>query len=228
LCSIKTVILWKVAVVYLCCVIGGQLRPEELSVYLKTIITALAFGLFPSLLMSQAMPTAARRLNLEAGGLFSLANPGIASDATIVYGQMNFKGGGLYATIDPTNHLGVEMSVRQVFGTEGVYERTYNVGPRFYLTHGRFMPYGKVLFGRGVFNFPNNFANEAFTEATFGGGLDYRLSSTFYIRADYEYQRWFSFGTQVSAFPGNLSPSVASFGFAYHFGGNADCECGRY
>ena len=89
--------------------------------YLKKLITALALGVFPSLLMSQAMPTAARRLNVQVGGLFSAANPGIASDATIVYGQMNFKGGGLYATIDPANHLGLEMSVRQVFGTEGVH-----------------------------------------------------------------------------------------------------------
>jgi len=208
--------------------IDGQSRPEESSVYLKTIIAALAVGLFPSLLMSQSMPTAVRRLNVQVGGLFSVANPGVASDATIVYGQMNFKGGGMYATIDPANHLGLEMSVRQVFGTEGVHERTYSAGPRFYLTRGRFMPYGKVLFGRAVFNFPNNFANQAFTEGSLGGGVDYRLTSLLNVRADYEYQRWFSFGTQVSAFPGSLSPSVASFGVSYHFGGNADCECGRY
>ena len=196
--------------------------------YLKTIIAALAVGLFPSLLMSQSMPTAVRRLNVQVGGLFSVANPGVASDATIVYGQMNFKGVGMYATIDPANHLGLEMSSRQVFGTEGVHERTYSAGPRFYLTRGRFMPYGKVLFGRAVFNFPNNFANQAFTEGSLGGGVDYRLTSLLNVRADYEYQRWFSFGTQVSAFPGSLSPSVASFGVSYHFGGNADCECGRY
>jgi len=208
--------------------IDGQSRPEESSVYLKTIVAALALGLFPSLLMSQSMPTAVRRLNVQVGGLFSVANPGVASDATIVYGQMNFKGGGMYATIDPANHLGLEMSVRQVFGTEGVHERTYSAGPRFYLTRGRFMPYGKVLFGRAVFNFPNNFANQAFTEGSLGGGVDYRLTSLLNVRADYEYQRWFSFGTQVSAFPGSLSPSVASFGVSYHFGGNADCECGRY
>jgi opacity protein-like surface antigen len=90
------------------------------------------------------------------------------------------------------------------------------------------MPYGKVLFGRAVFNFPNNFANQAFTEGTLGGGLDYRLNSVLYLRGEYEYQRWFSFGMQVTAFPGSLSPSVASFGVSYHFGGNADCECGRY
>ena len=196
--------------------------------YLKTIIAALALGLFPSLLMSQAMPTATRRLDMQVGGLFSIANPGIASDATIRYGQMNFKGGGLYTTIDPANHLGVELSVRQVFGIEGVHERTYELGPRLYLTHGRFMPYGKILFGRAVFNFPNDMANQAFTEGALGGGLDYRVSSVFYLRADYEYQRWLGFGTQVSAFPGSLSPSVASFGVAYHFGGDANCACGRY
>ena len=196
--------------------------------YLKTIVAALAFGLFPSLLMSQAMPTAARRLDVQVGGLFSVANPGIASDATIVYGQMNFKGGGMYATIDPANHLGLEMSVRQVFGTEGVHERTYSVGPRFYLTRGRFMPYGKVLFGRAVFNFPNNMANQAFTEGALGGGVDYRLTSLIYFAPITSTRGGLSFGTQVSAFPGSLSPSVASFGVSYHFGGNADCECGRY
>ena len=43
--------------------------------YLKTIIAALALGLFPSLLMSQAMPTATRRLDMQVGGLFSIQIP---------------------------------------------------------------------------------------------------------------------------------------------------------
>jgi len=215
-------------VVYLSSAVIGELRLEEPSVYLKTIITAVALGLFPSLLMAQAMPTAARRLDMQVGGLFSIANPGIASDATIRYGHMNFKGGALYATLDPTNHLGLEMSARQVFGIEGVHERTYQVGPRFYATYGRFQPFAKLLFGRGVFNFPNDMANQGFTVGVLGGGLDYRLGPRLYLRADYEYQRWFGFGTQVNAFPGSLSPTVLSFGAAYHFGGgDAACTCER-
>ena len=196
--------------------------------YFKTIITALALGVFPSLLMSQATPTASRRLDMQVGGIFSLANPGIASNATIVYGQMNFKGGGVYATFDPTNHFGLEISAREVFGVESVHEATYEIGPRVYGIYRRFMPYGKVLVGRGVFTYPNSIGSQAFTVGALGGGIDYRLSSKLYVRADYEYQSWFGFAAQVSAFPGSLSPTAASLGVAYHFGGNSDCECGRY
>jgi hypothetical protein len=202
-------------------------RGGTIPVHLKVIVAALTLGFFPSLLMSQAAPTATRVVDLQVGGVFSLANPGIASDATVRYGQMNFKGGGLYSTFDPTNHVGMEVSVGQVFGIEGVHERTYQIGPRFYMTHDRFQPYAKVLFGRGVFNFPNNMANEGFTIGALGGGLDYRFGYSVHFRADYEYQRWFGFGGKVDYFPGQLSPGVLSFGAAYHFGGGDGCTCER-
>ena len=33
---------------------------------------------------------------------------------------------------------------------EGIYERTYEIGPRYVLHYGRFAPYGKVMYGRRV------------------------------------------------------------------------------
>jgi hypothetical protein len=147
----------------------GELE-GDLPLSWKSICTALVFGLVPSVLMSQAMPTASRNLNIQVGGTFALANPGIASNATIVYGKWDFKGGGVYALLDPYSHFGLEVGARQVFGTEGVHERTYEVGPRFFTSFGHASPYAKVLFGRGVFNFPNSMANEAFNAGAFGGG----------------------------------------------------------
>jgi opacity protein-like surface antigen len=192
------------------------------------IIAALALCAVPTVVVSQAIPTATRRLDMQVGGYFSLANPGIASDQTIRYGHWSFKGGGGYATFDPSSHLGLELSASQIFGTEGVHERTYLIGPRIYTTMGRFTPYAKFLIGRGVFNFPNNMANKAFTVGSFGGGLDYRFSTSVYLRADYEFATWYGFGSKVTAFPGSLDPNTISIGAAYHFGGaDPDCGCGR-
>jgi len=81
--------------------------------------------------------------------------------------------------------------VRQVFGTEGVHERTYDVGPRFYLTHGRFVPYGKVLFGRAVFNFPNNLRTRHSRKEPLVEALTIASIRFSTCAAKYEYQRWF-------------------------------------
>ena len=37
---------------------------------------------------------------------------------------------------------------------EYLYEKTYEVGGRYYRIYRKFVPYAKVMYGRGVFNFP--------------------------------------------------------------------------
>jgi hypothetical protein len=83
------------------------------------------------------------------------------------------------------------------------------------------VPYAKVLFGRGVFNFAGpdpatgktvQVANLAFNTQSIGGGVDFKLSRSINLRlVDYEYQRWDGFP------PNGLNPNVLSFGVAYHF-----------
>jgi opacity protein-like surface antigen len=181
----------------------------------RSFAAVTLLGLLTTLAVAQAVPTAERRLNVQVGGMFSLANPGIPKDDSIYYGKWNYNGGGVYATFDPPTHYGVELGVRQIFG-DFVHERTLQVGPRYYKTFGRYVPYGKVMIGRGFFTFPNNIGSSSFNEIAFGGGVDYRLSPAIHVRADYEYQRWLGFANKVQGFPGALSPQVFSVGFAYH------------
>ena len=69
------------------------------------------------------------------------------------------------------------------------------------------------MYGRGVFNFPNNVANLAYNMFSFGGGTDVRVLRFLNVRADYEYQDWLGFP------PSGLKPQLVTFGVAYHFPG---------
>ena len=106
-------------------------------------------------------------------------------------------------------------------------ETTYEIGGR-YLRHyfrGRLAPYGKVLYGRGVVNFPAHqrvtpggletyIDNIGYNLVSFGGGLDYRFNNRINLRADFEYQHWFASDQEL---PNGLEPYLFTFGGAYHF-----------
>jgi opacity protein-like surface antigen len=159
-----------------------------------------------SLLAAQAIPAASRVGDLKIGGGFSSA----ASD----YGQ-RFNGGAAYFDFDFLPAVGLTGEFHFVDGTGGLYEKTYEVGGRYFQTYGPFVPYAKILYGRGVFNFPpfpDGFqANYAYNLAAIGGGADYKVTPYLYVRADWEYQKWFSF--QGSS----LTPNMVTLGAAYHF-----------
>lgn len=166
---------------------------------------------------AQASATAERRLDVQIGGMFSIANPGVASGESVRYGRWDCKGAAIYLTIDPMRHYGFETSVREVYdGTSGLHERTYQAGPRIFRRFGSVVPYGKLMYGRGVLNYPRRLGNLAFNEGVVGGGVDWALSSALHVRGDYEYQRWFGFSNIVKGFPGQLDPQVVSIGIAYH------------
>jgi hypothetical protein len=97
----------------------------------------------------------------------------------------------------------------------GTYERTYEIGPRYVLHLGRFRPYAKGLFGRGVFNYPKVGpglgGNVAYNVAAGGGGVDYLLTRSINLRVDYEYQHWLGFP------PHGLTPAILEIGAAYRF-----------
>lgn len=165
-------------------------------------------------LHAQALPTASAGGDLQIGALFVYGN----SD----YRPQNFKGYGFYTTFDFRYHVGIEGEFHQLNDpntTENIYERTYEIGPRYVLRHGRYNPYAKLMYGRGVFNYPPVFgdpktgpaANLAYNLGAIGAGLDYRVVPGMNVRADYEYQRWLSFP------PNGLSPWIFSIGAAYRF-----------
>ena len=131
------------------------------------------------------------------------------------YNPTALKGGMFYATLDLTNHLGGEITFHQASSSGGdhVYERTYEIGPRYHRTYGIFSPYAKAMYGRGVFNFPLDTANLAYNLFAFGAGVDVRVRPYLNVRADYEYQSWRGFPPQ------GLTPQLLSIGVAYHFPG---------
>jgi opacity protein-like surface antigen len=165
-------------------------------------------------LHGQATPTASAGGDLQIGAMFIYGNSDYRPD--------NFKGYGFYTTFDFKYHIGIEGEFHQLNdpdATDGVYERTYEIGPRYVLHYGRYHPYAKLMYGRGVFNYPPVFgdpktgpaANLAYNLGAIGAGVDYRVLPGMNVRADFEYQKWPSFPLN------GLSPWIVSIGAAYRF-----------
>jgi hypothetical protein len=182
---------------------GKLLRAGLLSLFCFTSLTGTLRG--------QAEPTATRSGDLQVGATFSMAQ----SDYTANY----FRGYGAFTSFDFRYHLGLTGEFHQLNDTRSsqvTYERTYEIGPRYVLHYGRFRPYAKGLFGRGVFNYskvgPARLgANIAYNVAAGGAGVDYLLTRSINLRVDYEYQYWLSFP------PNGLTPQVLQIGAAYRF-----------
>ncbi len=179
---------------------------------MKTSVLGLFFLCCLGSLLGQATPTASKTFDLQVGGGFVLDHGD--------YGATWYRGGAIYSTLDVTPHFGAEINFHQAdYPTSAQYERTYEIGGRYHRTYGRFSPYAKVLYGRGVFNFVYNgavVANLAYNEFAFGGGTDYAVLPWLNVRADYEYQMWHSFP------PNGLSPQLLTIGVAYHFPGGLE------
>jgi hypothetical protein len=166
------------------------------------------------LLFAQVQPAAKKLADVQVGASFDIGSPD--------YGPSNLYGIGVYTTFDFRAHLGVEGEFHQLDDPNsgvGIYERTYEVGPRYFWRFGRFEPYVKALAGRGVFNFPPDpvhphagaAANLGYTIWAEGFGTDYHLRPSVNLRVDYEFQQWPGFP------PHGLTPRVFSIGVAYHF-----------
>ncbi|WP_035351633.1 outer membrane beta-barrel protein [Edaphobacter aggregans] len=173
---------------------------------MSVVVATLSFG---TLLFAQAKTHRVEGRRFASWGLINLAGPD--------YGHNTLRGFGAYATFDLRYHWGVEASFHQLNdpdGKENIYERTYEIGPRYVLHFGPLAPYAKLMVGRGVIQFPPDprhsgdgpVANLAYTIWGGGFGADYHLTSSVNLRADYELQQWHSFP------PNGLTPRVLSFG----------------
>jgi hypothetical protein len=199
------------------------------------ILGALTF--FPSLAHGQASPTASRSADLQIGAGYTYAH----SD----YVPNNIGGFAFYADYDLVGLFGVEANFHRIrdpnpdplVPSNHFSETTYEIGGR-YVQHyykGRLAPYGKVLYGRGVANFPahqrlvngtfQTYINDiGYNLISFGGGLDYRLTKCINIRADFEYQHWFASDQEL---PNGLAPKLFTFGAAYHFPASSPYKMSR-
>lgn len=160
-------------------------------------------------LCAQAHSTALRTADFQIGGGLTNAR----SD----YLPNRLNGGMAYFDFDFTHHLGLEGAFHFIKDHEGsdIYEKTYEIGGRYHFTDGRFLPYAKLMYGRGVFNFAAypgySHPNLAYNLIAIGGGLDYRVKAHLNARVDFEYQRWLGFPTN------SLTPALLSIGASYHF-----------
>jgi opacity protein-like surface antigen len=159
-----------------------------------------------SIAHSQALPAGERLGDLKIGGGFSSAHSDYAD---------RYTGGAAYVDFDFLPHIGVEGEFHFVKDSSDLYEKTYEVGGRYFRTYKKFVPYAKVMYGRGVFNFPplgDGFRpNLAYNLLAGGIGVDYKVTSHIYARADWEYQDWFGFQNS------SLSPNILTVGGAYRF-----------
>ena len=169
-------------------------------------------------MFGQATYTASRAGDLQVGAGLALGSSDYRSPALGGTGEQ-LRGFDLYSTFDFKPRFGAEVGFRQTTPSygEAVYERTYEIGGRYVYPVGRLMPYAKVMYGRGVFNYPRNIANIAYNLCGLGGGIDLRLTDRVNVRADYERQHWFGFPLQA------LAPNVLTIGMAYHFSGAGHC-----
>ena len=79
-------------------------------------------------------------------------------------------------------------------------------------------PYVKALYGLGSIDFPSR--NPLYTHDTYnmwalGGGAEYRIWSSLYVRGDYEYQTWPHFQSRTKS----LDPNGFTVGADYYLRG---------
>lgn len=181
--------------------------------------------------LAQAGPTASRVADIQVGAGFTYAN----SD----YAINKIRGYNIYGDIDLTEHWGAAFDFHQLNDPQPtkLYERSYEAGARYIRHYGRINPYAKLMYGRGVFNFPAvcrqkvtnartrcddpnvipstyvSAGNIAYNMFVGGGGVDVHITRRINARVDVEYQDWLS-GPGLS---GGLTPLLFTVGAAYHF-----------
>jgi hypothetical protein len=152
---------------------------------------------FPAILLAVCFGSACTASGQAAPsvntGHLTISAGATASGYYLQYGERKMLGISGFIDADKRRHLGFEGEARWLVfrQTDNVHATTYSIGPRYYMTIGRFQPYAKGLVGLGEFNFPYNDAHGSYLVLAPGGGIDYRLNRRIRLRfADFEYQYW--------------------------------------
>ena len=152
-------------------------------------------------LLGAGRAPAQSRESATAGRTFLWVGGG-ASAYYLQYGAVKNYGITAYVDGDSVRRFGFEAEGRWLdyHQTNSIHAETYLAGPRYHFNTRRLQPYVKGLAGLGKFNFTNDYAKGSYFVAAAGGGADYRLSSRWGARADFEYQYWpqFTFGSMSS------------------------------
>jgi hypothetical protein len=158
----------------------------------------------------QVVPSAsAHEPTITAGGFGSIFQPDYAGNGIAQASPQRLYGIGAYVDVKLNRWIGVEGEGRWMRFNEyiGIGEDNYLIGPKVPITtYKGLTPYGKFLVGFGSGSFLNGHS----TVLTYGGGVDYKLSKHFTLRAfDFEYQQWLLTPT--------LYPYGGSVGLGYKF-----------
>jgi hypothetical protein len=162
---------------------------------MKRLILAFLFIVFSSAAIvsarGQAAPSAFENVfRLRAGGFGSAFQPDYANNGYAQTSPNRLYGAGAFADARVNRWVQIEAEGRWLRFNQylGIDENTYSIGPRIPITtfHG-LTPYGKFMVGLGS----GSFLTGNSLVLTYGGGVDYRLSRKFTLRAfDFEYQEW--------------------------------------
>ncbi|HEX4758970.1 MAG TPA: outer membrane beta-barrel protein [Terracidiphilus sp.] len=139
----------------------------------------------------QVVPSAsAHEPTITAGGFGSMFQPDYAGNGIAQASPQRLYGVGAYLDVRLNRWVVIESEGRWMRFNEyiGIGEDNYSIGAKVPIhTFKGLTPYGKFLVGLGSGSFLNGHS----TVLTYGGGVDYRLSKRFTLRAfDFEYQQW--------------------------------------
>jgi opacity protein-like surface antigen len=184
-------------------------------------------------LLSQAVPTATDSESpFSVGGGLSGFNPDF--DHGRNYGGTLWADYRLKKTPWYLQGVGFEVEARDIMlghsssQPSNLAETTIGGGVTYTWRHFRnFRPYGKILWEYGNADFKTDTGSDysqSRTTTALGGGLDYHLYGKFWLRGDYEYQRWPDFFKHSNTSAGVLNPQGFTFGVTYHFGHKQPAE----
>jgi Outer membrane protein beta-barrel domain len=101
-------------------------------------------------------------------------------------------------------------------GFENSTESSYLAGPKVYfLSNGRFQPYGKFLLGEGRIHYPFQIGDASYFALAPGIGSGYRINHHWMLRAEYEYQIWYGSPDYANEPKHQLTPNGIHVGVAY-------------
>ena len=158
------------------------------------------FGLLalPTAGRGQASATADQAIRLQAYGMVSYVRPDYL-------GHVSNFGGTAGVTVNAFSFAGFEPGLDfRILGSHGspgtgfdgntTNQYVFSAGPRLQYDLGNFQPYAAFHLGYGKLVFTNsgdpNYTHDNSTVYAVVGGVDYRVSRSFSLRAEAEGQRW--------------------------------------
>jgi hypothetical protein len=137
------------------------------------------------------------------------------------YTPQNAVGFDIYTNYFVTPSFGVELDYHRstILQHSPAAESTFEYGLAYRRVYGIYRPYVRAAFGRGTLNFPSqsgsqtSVADLSYNLYGVAGGVDFEATRLINVRAEVEYQSWFS----ANGLNNGLTPIIFTIGAAYHF-----------